>query len=69
MDNNISVIDHGVLEKGLEKNGDYNYYAIMAISKRAREIVEDSEKCPDNPVMEALKEFEDGKFVIELNDD
>lgn len=63
------IIDNKVLQSGASNIGDYCYCAIIAISKRAREIVENSEKSPDNPVMEAFKEFENGKFVIELNDD
>lgn len=63
------IIDYNTLKSGSVNIGDCYYCAIIAISKRAREIVDQSEKCPDNPVMDAFKEFENGKFVIELRED
>lgn len=45
------------------------YPLIIAISKRAREIVDDEQYAGDNPVMEAFNEFKLGKFVIEVPDD
>lgn len=62
------IIDFNVLKNGTKNIGDCYYCAIIAISKRAREIVDESAQCPDNPVMEAYKEFESGQFVVELDD-
>ncbi len=47
------------------ENSNYCYYSvIVAVSKRAREIVETAQTCPDNPVLEASREFENGEFKI-----
>ncbi len=46
------------------------YPLIIAISKRAREIVDDEQQVVgDNSVKEAYDEFKSGKFVIEVPDD
>ena len=42
---------------------------IIAISKRAREIVDEGLACCDNPLALAIEEFESGKFVIDLPDE
>ena len=63
------IIDNKILKSDVSNIGDYCYCAIIAISKRAREIVESAERSPDNPVQEAYKEFEEGKFFIELSDE
>ena len=49
------IIDNNTFKSGALNVGDCYYCAIIAISKRAREIVDQSGNCPDNPVKEAYE--------------
>ena len=62
------IIDNNTFKSGALNVGDCYYCAIIAISKRAREIVDQSGNCPDNPVKEAYEEFNNGQFVIEVHE-
>lgn len=48
---------------------DFYYCMIIAISKRAREIVDEGIEGCDNPLAKAVDEFKSGKIVIDLPDE
>lgn len=63
------IIDFKSFQNDKSKIDDYYYCMIIAVSKRARELVDEGFEGSGSPIFKVMEEFENGKFVVEVPDD